>query len=238
MSSQATQYFRVSRPYDDLSGAIQALTDKTGRIVVYEHAPDTGCNRPHIHVLMELCTVGVEQVKKIIKKHYLGELQGGNETWSWKLDEGKLETQEDIDKIITYLSKGTLEYKHLKGYDIDYIEERRKAWVTHTGQTQLATKLTQRRPDKEHNETNGTKPEKYDELKAIIEAYGSLTKHEHPTLDSVRRFVFHWYWRRDGKIPPATQYKRMAGSLFLRIAEEHPNMVFTVAMDEVLNLWF
>ena len=118
------------------------------------------------------------------------------------------------------MSKGSLTYKYKEGFSDEEVSEAKASWI------------------ERKKESNGTadKP-KYDELDHLMKDWGPLDR-KHITFEEVRRWVFAWYWRRDGRIPAATQYKRMAGSLYLRIAEAHPDISFSVASEEVLNLWY
>lgn len=205
---------RIAVAYAEAERAISCMGDKAEKFVVYEHESDMGCSRTHIHFLAINPKIGIEGLKKVFRSNYEGTIPGGNKFWSV--------TQADEPlRNITYMSKGSLAYKMMKGFTSQEIEDLRLAWVEHSPATSPVSEA----------------PKKYDELTHIIEDWGPLDR-KYVTFDEVRSWVFAWYWRRDARIPHATAYKRMAGTLFLRIAEVHPQMVLDVSMEEVKNLWY
>lgn len=204
--------FRLSMAYSDCESVMAGYADRCEKIVVYEHSSDEEVSRTHIHGVMVKSTVGIEGLKKYLKTHLdVGGLTG-NQLWSWK-------HCDDVNKYVTYMSKGSLAYKFMKGFSPDEVEALRLSWV----------EKPQAAP--------AEKEKRYDELAHILEDWGPVDA-KRVTFDDVRSWVFAWYWRRDGRIPHATAYKRMAGTLYLRIAEVHPQMVFSIAMEEVKNHWY
>lgn len=205
---------RIALSYEEAERAISRVADKVGKIVVYEHHADDGCARTHIHFLALKPTIGIEGLKKVFRTHYEGTIPGGNKFWSVKV-------ADDWERNITYMTKGSLAYKLVKGFTPEEIEELRLRWVD------FLPAVAPQAPA----------AKKYDELQHMIDDWGPLDQ-KRVTFDEIRSWVFAWYWRRDARIPHATAYKRMAGTLFLRIAEVSPQMVLDVAMEEVKNLWY
>jgi len=205
---------RIALAYAEAERALSKMGDKAQKIIVYEHHADDGCARTHIHFLVLNPTIGIEGLKKVFRTHYEGTIPGGNKFWSIK-------QSTDPERHITYMSKGSLAYQMMKGFSSDEVEKLRLAWVSLSPTNSPSQETTK----------------KYDEFTHIIEDWGPLDR-KHVHFDEVRSWVFAWYWRRDARIPHATAYKRMAGTLFLRIAEVQPQMVLDVAMEEVKNLWY
>lgn len=205
---------RIALAYDECERALAKMAEKADKFIVYEHHADDGCARTHIHFLAVQPSIGIEGLKKVFRSSFGDKIPGGNKFWS-------ITQADDPDRNVTYMSKGSLAYKMAKGYSPDEVEALRLSWVDL----------------KPANSPAQETPKKYDELTHIIEDWGPLDR-KHVTFDEIRSWVFAWYWRRDARIPHATAYKRMAGTLFLRIAEVQPQMVLDVAMEEVKNLWY
>lgn len=201
---------RISLAYDECKGAMDVFPTYCQKFAVYEHDADEEVSRTHIHFLMVSPTIGIEGLKKVFRRYYREQFEGGNGFWS-------IVSTDNPSKNITYMTKGTLSYKSMVGFSQEEVETLRLSWVDH--------------PPKPAIE------KKYKDIDAIIESYGKLDA-KFVTFDEIRSWVFAWYWRRDGEIPPATQYKRMAGTLYLRIAEVCPGMSLTDSMEVVKNLWY
>lgn len=204
---------RISMAYDDCADAIQQISLHARGLVVYEHDSDKEVSRTHIHMVIVEPDIGIEGFKKLVKRYIDVTGRKGNELWSWKMCL-------DVKKYITYMSKGSLAYKFCKEYSDEELETLRLQWVEREEKSDLPAKEV-----------------KYDEFAHILEDWGPADA-KRVTFDEIRSWVFAWFWRRDGRIPPATQYKRMAGTLFLKIAEVQPQMHFGCAMEEVKNLWY
>lgn len=203
-------FARISLAYNDCSGALGILATYGSRFIVYQHEADSEVQRTHVHFLIIDSTIGIEGLKKAFRRHYQGDTSGANKFWSWK-------ESDDPGKNVTYMSKGTLSYKSIKGFTPEEVEALRLSWVDHPPAAAVSPK--------------------YKDIDHIIEDYGKLDA-KMVSFDEIRSWVFAWYWRRDGEIPPATQYKRMAGTLYLRIAEVCPGMSFPDSMEVVKNLWY
>ena len=211
---------RLSVSYAEFEPVAQLWADICQQIVVYEHEADASVNRTHIHVLIIGSEVKAEQLKRIFKKTLPDIKASGNEFWKW---ESKFGTPDE--SFITYMSKGHLRPKYLKNISEEIVEERRKQWkITTPSQAPSA---------------------KYDEFEDLKKAYASthdvyiqLGGAVPITLDSVRKWTMSWYWRRDGRLPPATAYKRNAGSLFVWANEKRCGVIPDWVWEEVKNLWY
>lgn len=112
---------RVSRPYADLSGIVSLWKDRAQAVIVYEHSADEEVNRTHIHMLLVDVDVKDERLKRIA--HTIDSTLSGNKDWSFKL------TTTNVDKYITYMTKGRLSPMFVKNFSLDRLEELRLQWV-------------------------------------------------------------------------------------------------------------
>lgn len=118
---------RVSRTYDELSKTpkkdecfIKKLSDACDVCVVYEHEADESVNRTHIHAYVENPKVSTDTMKNWVKKT-LGVTAFPKNDWAFPVanDRG----------FITYLTKGKLTPKFVKGISDDEIRTLKAAWV-------------------------------------------------------------------------------------------------------------
>ena len=168
-------------------------------MVVYEHEADEGCSRTHLHILMVGAQVKEEALKRMFYKVHPDENRKGNDLWSWSHDDWKKKNpnKEYDDTLITYMAKGKLRPVYVKNIPADIVEKRTREWVEPTSQ----------------------KSEKYDEYQDMLKDAVKDWENRRPTLDSIRSWAMRWYWKRDGKLPHATSYKRNAGSVYLQLVE-------------------
>lgn len=205
---------RLAISYAEFEPVAQLWADMCQQMAVYEHESDASVNRTHVHLLMIGCQVKAEQFKRIFKKALPGIKASGNEFWKW---ESKYGTPDD--NFLTYMSKGNLRPKFIKNFSDTIVEERRKQWKITTPS---------------HNPSV-----KYDEYEVMKKQF--FAEHDDYTLklmqfEEVRKWVFHWYYKRDGRIPIASCYKRNAGSLNLARGEKIKK--FEECSSEVFNLWY
>lgn len=133
---------RIRRSYASLKLFSEYLNEVVTKWVIYEH-PEEG--NVHIHGLLLGCNCSTDTLKNQVKKA-LGVTKFPKEEWSFITEYKDKNTkqmykvsQENSDKFITYMSKGKYEPKGSKGYEIEYFEERRKAWITRTNETERPT---------------------------------------------------------------------------------------------------
>ena len=120
------------------------------------------------------------------------------------------------------MSKGILSPKYLKGIEDATIDEYRLKWVKPT-----------------HLPSEQKKYKEIDELKKdILSAPWALAPHS-ITLDRVRTWTMHWYYKKTGEMPPATQYKRNASTIFAFLKDRaDPAVGLGIAIEELKNLWY
>jgi len=100
-------FVRITRPFADLSGLVHAWADRCEKMVVYEHIGDQ-TEKTHIHMVVYKPDVGKKQLKNLVPTYNLN----GNKDWSFKAYNGD-------DTAMVYMTKGSLEPKFMKGYNIE-----------------------------------------------------------------------------------------------------------------------
>lgn len=101
------------------------LSENSERLIVYAH--NDGCERPHIHFLIENTTISTDTIKNWIKKD-LKTTVFPKSDWSFKQTFGE---NSPVDYgYITYMSKGKYEPIFVKGFTESEIKEYKDAWKT------------------------------------------------------------------------------------------------------------
>lgn len=109
---------RITEPYERLSEMWAKLGGVTDKLVVYEHTQ----GRVHCHALVVGTTVSTDTIKNWTKKS-LGVTAFPKSDWSFKAAE------QEHDRYVTYMSKGSLHPKFLKGIHEDEVDQLRLMWV-------------------------------------------------------------------------------------------------------------
>lgn len=211
---------RVSLSYDELSKVIPLWADRCDQMAVFEHPADKKTSRTHVHILILKSNIKAEQLKRIFRATYPGVDANGQKFWKWESEYGSPDLE-----FLKYCSKGELKPKFLKNITPEFAEEKRKQWMFWKPVSDI--------PDLP------VKKEKYDEYEVLKKQF--FNEHDDNMLvrmefEEVRKWVFHWYYTRDGRIPHASCYKRNAGSLNLARGEKIKK--FEKCSDEVFNLWY
>jgi len=79
---------------------------------------------------------------------------------------------------------------------------------------------------------------KWEDMKKAYDARFDSATARSLSLDETRRWAFSWYFRRDGRAPHISNYKRNAVSLYLRIQEQINENSFQEAVGHAVNLWY
>jgi len=207
---------RISASYAEIQPVIQEWASKVLRMAVFQHDKDANVPTTHVHILMEGCDTKCEQLKRIFKKVLPGLPAKGNEFWKW-------ESKSPVnDNFLIYMSKGNLRPMFVKEYSPELVEERRKQWVITT------PKPTPSQP----------KYDEWDDLQKAYDAWVDPDMSKSMSLDETRRWTFSWYFRRDGRAPHISNYKRNAVSLYIRAQERKGENSFQEAIIQSVNLWY
>jgi len=124
---------RVTRPADELTDLVARLKEHCDVFVGYEHTPDQGCSRPHIHALLGNYTKTKTTFYNWCKSYGITDASDYfySEFHSKKCNCCRGKKKVDIS-FITYESKGRLEPIGLKGIGVEEVGELRARWVDST----------------------------------------------------------------------------------------------------------
>ena len=221
---------RVSKPYSDLSGIIDLWAQRCEQVAVFQHDADEEVTKTHVHLVLLKCDVKAEQLKRDSKLP-----AQGNKLWSFK------DHYEDKDKnwvpvdlsFITYMSKGFLEPVFLKNISQDIVDGFRQKWV-----------------DPVKDDKSGSSTEYY--IRKVLSRFPGRPVLPEDDLSEGRDYDYKSYYDRlleefrhasyamlyhERKIiPPATLYKQVAGSAFIRKCEELGNE--EAGLSRILDLWY
>lgn len=112
---------RLTYPYED----VKEFFRRFDTCAVYQHDADEEVSRTHIHALVETaCSTDT-------LKNWLRKIIGSVEKSDWSFV-AKLKGEPVTDRFITYMSKGKLEPKLVKGFTQEQIDAYRKEWIAHT----------------------------------------------------------------------------------------------------------
>jgi len=215
---------RITMPYVDISGIFNDWATHCKQMIVYEHTADKNVNKTHCHVLIIDSGIKEEAFKRKFKKMYPAiDTTKGNAFWKWASEYGT----PDI-KFITYMSKGCLSPKYVHNISNDDIEYHKSLWTDKQKDSIAWDKMTGKYDEYEYMKKDLEKDFERIMMNGVID------------LQLIRSWTMHWYWVRDGRLPPASTYKRNACSLFLYAVERHEltGKPFTVALRELQELWY
>ena len=199
-----THVARITRSYQDISELIANWATTAEHMLVYEHAADEEIKKTHCHILMVNCTMGQEGLKKRAKT--MGFNFSGNKDWSFT------DPLNDIDKYITYMTKGCLFHAFNKCYSTEFLEERKAAWVSppsSSGPPQVA------RPEAADKPPGKTMDDLYDSYAQDILGDDITKFADHLTVDHFRGPSLQWWRKRTRLLPQASTYKRFLATLYL-----------------------
>lgn len=109
---------RLSRSYAELRPVFESL--KATRVLVYEHEADEEVSRTHVHALVQNADITVLAFKRRIEK-VIGKVSKSD--WSFK------ETDQNVAKYVTYMTKGSLTPEYNVGYTQDEVEQFKAYWI-------------------------------------------------------------------------------------------------------------
>lgn len=211
MSPVRTIRVRVTLPYQDCSGVIQQWVQRCDRAVVYEHEADEDVSRTHVHMALVGCQVGPEALKRM----WTNAPGSGNGFWSFS-------DAKDLPTYLVYMAKGILRPVLVKNYSTAEVEEHRLSW-----------KPVEQSESKDPSEFMIKKVlARFDDIKSYqdwVDTYGPLhygvCPHESgltsqdDVFTRVRSETMKVYWGVNRRVPHASQYKIVAGTVFMTIME-------------------
>lgn len=196
---------RITLPYSDISGIIDLWSARSNEVVVYQHIADDEVSKTHVHLVLGGCEVKAEALKRMYPDR-----GSGNEFWSWK-------TWDNGDKFITYMTKGNLDPVYVKNITHDRLDKAKSAWVEPQSVSDKDTTLEYYvkrillqfpgRPMLIEDQLDPGMSREYEVYEKRL--FKEIRDKTMPILWAVRRVM-----------PPATLYKQVAGTAFLRKMEE------------------
>lgn len=214
---------RITLPYSDCSGIVKRWFDRAHRAVCYEHEADDEIKQTHIHIALLELNCKAEALKRMWK-----DAPGkGNEFWS-------LTPVRDESKYLTYMTKGKLRPVLVKNFSSEQLEEHRLSWVEPTlgndknGNSPLEYYINQVLKRFERIKSRSDMPTgRYDD-------YGHLT--DDMLLDEVRSETMKVFWGENRRVPHASMYKQVAGSVYLNLMERIDCLDMGIA--SLKHLWY
>lgn len=114
---------RITYAYEVIKPLIETWAERCEKLAVYEHVGER-TNKVHIHMVIEGCEIGKEQLKNLAKPTPIN--LKGNKQCSFKKYDGN-------QRAYVYMAKGVLSPKLLKGWtDLD-ADRWKKLWVGDLG---------------------------------------------------------------------------------------------------------
>lgn len=130
---------RIDLPFSTFKSAIDLISEKCERLVVYEHSEND--LNIHCHYLLIGCSISTDSIKNYVKRAGCP-VQKGNQFWSFKTQYKPYGEDKDIpvtSTFITYMSKGHLEPSYVKGFTQEEIDTYKNEWkpITRSSQPTL-----------------------------------------------------------------------------------------------------
>jgi len=214
---------RITLPYEDCSGIISLWADRCNAVVVYQHDADEEISKTHVHIGL----LGCETKSEALKRMWKDAPGKGNEFWSWKDWDGE-------DKYLTYMSKGTLRAKYVKNISEDRLEKSRQSWVEPVKAAKSGDQSEFYIDMVLAQYTNVNSLQRFTEDIAFDE--GTCPWSFERVLSDVRLKTMKMFYRFNRKVPPASLYKMVAGTAFLRLCEKWNYL--DNGIEALKNLWY
>lgn len=214
----------IRKAYDDIPSAYwDWVKSHCERFIVTQHDADEDVKTTHCHVMIAGATHSDVTWQNARRENGIG---GHTSILLQKV--AKSDKKYDESFLGAYICKGDKDnVKLVQGYD-DKVYEFIKDWVHHPSAT---------KEEKEKIINRGKNYDEWDEIKRDFIGYFNEMNKPHMTLDGIRTWTMRWYWKRDGRLPPAQSYKRNASSLFVYYYELS-NAPLDAAFEQLKELWY
>jgi len=125
---------RLRASYESLKTTVADWALLAEKLLCYEHNDKK--ENVHCHFLLYGVYDSVDTLKRKMRSHGI-DLKGSGQLsfkTSFKLKDGTMVdiTDETIPKYVTYMSKGKYNPSYNKGYDPQFIDDCKAAWINHT----------------------------------------------------------------------------------------------------------
>lgn len=117
---------------DDTVELCKRLSEQAETALFYLHPikDSTGKELPHIHGLIYNWSKSDDTFRNQVKKAH--NVKGNQLAVSNTYERGTKMTQEHIDRYVTYMSKGKFEPFYNKGFEADWIDNKKREWKSPT----------------------------------------------------------------------------------------------------------
>lgn len=199
------------------------LEANTDAYMACQHDADEDVETTHTHIQFTNLKLTDGALEKQRTRHNLG----GSKS---RLLSRVVKTRELYDEHLlnVYIVKGNVNHHRKSSYDAQAILGYAQKWVPND-----ALPSTPRGGGKAKSQPY----DEYDVMKKDFVKYFEEMSSPRITLDLMRSWTMRWYWKRDGRMPPATSYKRNAASLYVLAVEMSQGCIET-AFEELKELWY
>lgn len=222
---EGTYQLIIRLPYADVpQGFVDWLKDRVDGYLICQHDADEDVKTTHCHVSFSKMSVTQKMLDKAREKY---KINGDVSRLLSKCVNSKMKYDEE--KLNVYCIKGDIESVKAASYLPAALEAWAARWVPKADL-----------PNPSRGAVHGDRQPAYDEwdvLKKDFQRYYSEMASPSVTLDSIRTWTMRWYWKRDGRMPPATCYKRNAASLYVYATELSLGSI-ECAFEELKELWY
>lgn len=211
---------RISRSSVTLEPVWTNWATTSGKVLVYQHEADDEVSVQHCHFLIQECSIGEEGLKKRIKPIIT---LSGNKDWSFV----QKEYDGNVERYITYMTKGHLNPVFNQGYDPEYLEYCKSKWVQ------------PRQTNSPANEIIKTEPKDSQLIQMWMEFQEHVFTHnlnDHMELKDFRGIAILWWRKRSkGLMPTGPTFNRFLVSVYLEYRDRRHLPLTIQAIDEVCD---
>lgn len=128
---------RIASPYSKIERGVQSVALRADKVLAYEHV-GTVTEKIHVHLVIMGARCDVKTLKSDMVKGGVV-VKGATATngdWSWKTSFKDKVTKEvisiddtNVNKYVTYMTKGNLDPKYNKGFTDEVIADAKSQWV-------------------------------------------------------------------------------------------------------------
>lgn len=225
---------RITLPYEDCSGIIQQWYSRCTEAICYQHDADEEIKKTHVHLVL----IGLDCKTEALKRMWSDAPGKGNEFWSFS----PLKTKVNYLAYMANGSSGCAKLaKNISQQQVEQAQEVVANLVKDSSSTSkdptefMMAKVLERF-------------EHYSDIDVFIESYRHNRFFKSTTvfhgnddyckylLHEVRSETMKVYWGVNRRVPHATQYKTVAGSVFLVLCERLN--LFSSGIEQIKNLWY
>lgn len=223
---EGTYQLIIRKPYDDIPKEfIEWISENAGSYLFAQHDADAKTKSTHVHLSFSNLAKCVKTLDKQRIKH---ELNGAASVLFSTMKGTKTKYDEGI--LNTYCLKGDVTKCKKSNYLPQALEAWAGMWVV-PKENVVDDKVKNVKKEKEYDE--------WDVMKKDFFEYYNDIRTPSITLSGVRSWTMRWYWKRDGRMPPATSYKRNAASLYVYAMElSGKEGSVDAAFEELKELWY